>query len=284
MGHGPDHDPPTRILDRYHCLGNNQKIKHVFLQLLDKVEFRHPLRTDYQDPKPKNNHCSGDGLRTATSRNSSTDKVSYMNLEHQSNAPGPQENDCPIRNGICQLGIELLHLVTGRSPWKSMTTDDPSFQTYLRSPTTYLPTILPISLEVNKILVGMLEVDYRHQMPLHEVRQAIQDVTTFYSDGVIFEGNIACCPSDSGTDVDADPSKRVTPLFDGSQMSSETDQSPSILADTVTAGAGACASEIRKIIMDKERRRLILELQGDEAQCVVDALNAVCRSFLHPIL
>ncbi|KAF9449297.1 hypothetical protein P691DRAFT_728189 [Macrolepiota fuliginosa MF-IS2] len=274
----PDHYPPTQILDGYRCLGgDNQKIKHVFLQLLDTVEYCHSLGTDHQDLKPGNNFCSGDGLRTATSGDSSTQNASHMSLERQSNDLEPQGNDSPMHNDIWALGIVLLYLVTGRSPWKSTTADDPSFQTYLRSPTTYLPTILPISSEVNKILVGMLEVDHRRRTPVHEIRQAVQDVTTFYSDGVIFEASMARCPWDSGTDIDADPPEHVTPLFDGSQTFPETDQSSCAQAGTAASGAGACATEIRKIIVDKERRRLVLGLRGDEAQCIVDALNAVLR-------
>jgi serine/threonine-protein kinase ULK1 len=66
----------------------------------------------------------------------------------------------------------------------------------------FLPSVLPISAEVNKILVRMLEVDFLDRMTLREVRYAIQRVTSFYSDGVIFEGSMARCPWESGMDID----------------------------------------------------------------------------------
>ena len=67
----------------------------------------------------------------------------------------------------------------------------------------FLPSVLPISTEVNNILVRMLEVDFLDRMTLREVRYAIQRVTSFYSDGVIFEGSMARCPWESGMDIDS---------------------------------------------------------------------------------
>ena len=67
----------------------------------------------------------------------------------------------------------------------------------------FLPSVLPISAQVNKILVRMLEVNFLDRMTLREVRYAIQGVKTFYSDGVIFEGSMARCPWESGMDIDS---------------------------------------------------------------------------------
>jgi hypothetical protein len=106
-------------------------------------------------------------------------------------------------NDIWSLGIILLNLATGRNPWKSATADDPTFQAYLRDPINFLPSVLPISSEVNDILMRMLEVDWQQRMTLREVRYAIEDVTSFYSDGVVFEGSMARCPWESGMEIDS---------------------------------------------------------------------------------
>ena len=106
-------------------------------------------------------------------------------------------------NDIWSLGIILLNLATGRNPWKSATADDPTFQAYLRNPINFLPSVLPISSEVNDILMRMLEVDWQQRMTLREVRYAIEEVTTFYSDGVIFEGSMARRPWESGMKIDS---------------------------------------------------------------------------------
>ena len=70
----------------------------------------------------------------------------------------------------------------------------------------FLPSVLPISSQVNKILVRMLEINFLDRMTLREVRYAIQGVKTFYSDGVIFEGSMARCPWESGMDIDSSSS------------------------------------------------------------------------------
>lgn len=108
-----------------------------------------------------------------------------------------------MANDIWSLGIILLNLATGRNPWKSATPGDPTFQAYLRDPMGFLPTVLPISPEINDILVRMLEVDFRERVSLREVRYAIEDINSFYSDGVVFEGSMARCPWESGMDIDS---------------------------------------------------------------------------------
>ena len=124
-------------------------------------------------------------------------------IECQGGEYAPNGTYSPKSNDIWSLGIILLNLATGRNPWKSATPNDPTFQAYLRDPMGFLPSVLPISAKVNKILVRMLEVNFLDRMTLREVRHAIQGVTTFYSDGVIFEGSMARCPWESGMDIDS---------------------------------------------------------------------------------
>lgn len=106
-------------------------------------------------------------------------------------------------NDIWSLGIILLNLATGRNPWKSATLSDPTFQAYLHDPLGFLPTVLPISDELNAVLVRMLDVDWRERMTLQELRLAMEDLTVFYSDGAIFEGSMARCPWESVMEIDA---------------------------------------------------------------------------------
>lgn len=120
----------------------------------------------------------------------------------------PTGSYSPMFNDIWSLGIILLNLATGRNPWKSATGSDPTFQAYLRDPLDFLPSVLPISYEVNAVLTRMLEVDWRQRMTLPELRQAIEDVTTFYSDNVVFEGSMARCPWESGMEIDSDNSTK----------------------------------------------------------------------------
>lgn len=124
-------------------------------------------------------------------------------LECQGGEFAPAGKYSPMANDVWSLGIILLNLATGRNPWKSATPGDPTFQAYLRDPIGFLPTVLPISPEINNIIVQMLEVDYRERVSLREVRFAIEEVNSFYSDGVVFEGSMARCPWESGMDIDS---------------------------------------------------------------------------------
>jgi len=232
MDYAPDHDLSTQILHTCRYLGDDVLIKDVFLQLLDAVEYCHSLGIYHRDLKPENILCFDDGLRiglgdfglattdrfSAEFRTGSAYHMSpgkYLSsfklvlaqqpfAECQGGAFAPTGSYPPNLSDIWSLGIILLNMVTGRKPWTSATSSDPSFQQYLRDPMGFLPTVLPISPELNNVLIRMLDVDLRDRITLRDVQYAIEEVTSFYSDGVVFEGSIARCPWESGMDIDTD--------------------------------------------------------------------------------
>jgi len=91
----------------------------------------------------------------------------------------------------------LLNLSTGRNPWKTATPDDPTFHQYRRNPRNFLTTVLPISEELNDVLVQVLAIDWRKRLSLSKFRSAVESIRTFYSDQVVFEGNLAILFSES---------------------------------------------------------------------------------------
>ena len=105
-----------------------------------------------------------------------------------------------MHNDIWSLGIILLNLTTGRNPWKSATLNDATYQAYLKDPDNFLMSVLPISEELNHILVQVLEIDWTARISLIDLRAAVEDVSTFYADHVIFEGGLAKCPWEAGVD------------------------------------------------------------------------------------
>lgn len=213
MEYAPDGDLFTQILNHRRYLANDNFIRHVFLQILDAVEYCHVLGIYHRDLKPENVLCFDGGLRVAitdfglattekVSNEFRTGSVYHMSPECQGDDFNITGSYSPMANDIWSLAIILLNLATGRNPWKSASRTDPTFQAYLQDPYNFLPTVLPISPEVNRILVRMLALDWRDRVCLAEVRQAIEEVETFYSADVIFDGSMARCAWEAGMDID----------------------------------------------------------------------------------
>ncbi|KZT65279.1 kinase-like protein [Daedalea quercina L-15889] len=209
MDYCEDGDLFSQILHHRRYLGNNELIKDVFLQLLDAVEYCHSLHIYHRDLKPENVLCFDGGLRLAitdfglaTTETVSTEfrtgSVYHMSPECQGGVFAPTRTYSPLFNDIWSLGIILLNLITGRNPWKSAAADDCTFQAYLRDPLHFLPTVLPISEEVNMLLVRTLEVDWRRRITLREMRAVIKGIENFYSPDVLFEDSMARCPWEAG--------------------------------------------------------------------------------------
>ena len=99
----------------------------------------------------------------------------------------------PLLNDIWSLGNILLNLLTGRNPWKSASLSDPTFYAYLQDPARFLPTVLPISDEVNALLVRVLDIDWRRRLTVTEMKESVKQIDNFYSDDVVFKGSMARC-------------------------------------------------------------------------------------------
>jgi len=110
-----------------------------------------------------------------------------------------------MHNDIWSLGIILLNLVTGRNPWKSATEDDPTYLAYRREPSRFLPSVLPISEELNSLLVQTLQISWSERLSLKKLREGVESINSFYSDDVIFEGSLARCPWEAGLDLGNGP-------------------------------------------------------------------------------
>ena len=65
MDYCEDGDLFTQILHQRRYLGQDELVKHVFLQLLDAVEYCHSLGIYHRDLKPENVLCFDGGLRLA---------------------------------------------------------------------------------------------------------------------------------------------------------------------------------------------------------------------------
>ncbi|KAG5646737.1 hypothetical protein DXG03_002419 [Asterophora parasitica] len=211
MDYAPNQDLFTQILNNCRYLGNDALIKHVFLQLVDAIEYCHSLGIYHRDLKPENVLCFEEGHRVAItdfglattekmSGELNTGSIYHMSPECQGGAFALDGSYSPRSNDIWSLGIILLNLATGRNPWRTATTDDLTFQAYLRDPLGFFPSVLPVSLEINDILIQMLHVDWTQRATLPEIRQQMEDITSFYAPDVVFDGSQARCAWEARAD------------------------------------------------------------------------------------
>lgn len=215
MDYCEDGDLFTQILHQRRYLGQDELVKHVFLQLLDAVDYSHSLGIYHRDLKPENVLCFDGGLRLAItdfglattdafSEEFRTGSAYHMSPECHGGQFAHNGSYSPLFNDVWSLGIILLNLLTGRNPWKSASLNDPTFCAYLQDPTRFLPTVLPISDEVNALLVRVLDVDWRRRLTVTEMKEYVRRIDNFYSDDVVFEGSMARCSWELGMDVGSD--------------------------------------------------------------------------------
>ena len=158
--------------------------------------------------------------------------------ECQGGSFAPNGTYSPPFNDIWSLGIILLNLITGRNPWKSASSSDPTFQAYLHDPASFLPSVLPISAEVNEVLLRTLDINWRNRISIPELRRAIKGISTFYADDVVFEGSMARCSWEAGIDITGG-SQPEDEAFDLPQQDEKSGWSTDSSADMVFAAAAA---------------------------------------------
>ncbi|KAI9486791.1 MAG: kinase-like domain-containing protein [Benjaminiella poitrasii] len=175
-------------------VGNNELIRHIFLQIIDAVQFCHQNNISHHDLKPENimlgEHLeiklADFGLATmnAVSTEFGCGSTFYFSPEcqgesltsskHITKAYSTQKND------IWSLGVILINLTTGRNPWKQATMHNSTFATYVRNPRHFFRTILPnITEELEWILLRIFCLDPAYRISLPELRVYIQKCQFF---------------------------------------------------------------------------------------------------------
>jgi hypothetical protein len=96
-----------------------------------------------------------------------------------------------------------LNLATGRNPWKSATSSDPTFWAYLHDRANFLPTVLPISRELNALLVRVLDPIWTTRITLRELRYEVRKLRTIYAEDVVFDSAMARCPWEVAMDPES---------------------------------------------------------------------------------
>ncbi|KAG1721689.1 serine/threonine protein kinase, negative regulator of sexual conjugation and meiosis [Suillus paluster] len=168
--------------------GDVTLIKRVFLELLDGVHACHKIGVYHRDLKPENILCveSGSGIRIADFGLSTTDDRSrefnvgsWEYISPECNSEARSSDYSPIYSDLWSLGVILVNMVTGRSPWGTAEPSDPDFWRYLDN-ADFLLEVLPISRSFNKILKRIFDINPYSRMSALELRDEIIQLESFY--------------------------------------------------------------------------------------------------------
>lgn len=208
MDYCPGGDLYQTVLDNHFMAGQTERIKRIFVQLLDAVEFCHEMGIAHRDLKPDNIFCGiGDAehvvlgdfgmatwLQTSTSHRCGSGPYMSPGMcfpRHASIAEadrlfaeciGELYDYRPFstqKSDIWSLGVILTNMITGLNPWGSASTSDRCFRRYVNNPEC-LRTYLPISKEANTILQRIFTLDPQCRITIPELREMVSETKTFY--------------------------------------------------------------------------------------------------------
>ncbi|KAF8525343.1 kinase-like domain-containing protein [Gautieria morchelliformis] len=170
-------------------LGNDTRIKNIFTQVLDAIDYCHSYGVFHRDIKPENILlCDGGrkallsdfGLATGNciSTETRTGSPLYMSPEcwgafsvEQSYATAPSD--------IWSLGILLLDLTCSqKAPWKFAHLHDPFFREFVKQPYLFR-FFVPLYSEVHDILSRVFLINPADRISIKELKAAIQRVKHF---------------------------------------------------------------------------------------------------------
>ncbi|KZV88260.1 kinase-like protein [Exidia glandulosa HHB12029] len=185
----------TAIAFNKRFAGNDALLKHVFLQILDAVIFCHKRKIYHRDLKPENilftdASCSkvqltDFGLATteAYTNEFRFGSLGYMAPENYSRDFLMTESKYSSKHSdIWSLGVLLFNMITNRVPWDKAHQSDAGFSEFRIYPDSYLPTIFPISDEVNQLLLRVFALDYKQRISLVDLRKEIARIDYFSTD------------------------------------------------------------------------------------------------------
>ncbi|KAI8369163.1 kinase-like domain-containing protein [Choanephora cucurbitarum] len=190
LEYGSEGDLFSAITEKGLYYGNHDLIRSVFLQLIDAVRYSHAHHIYHRDLKPEN-VLVFEGGRTvkladfglATTEAVSTDfgcgSTFYFSPECQGGLDQSRKiGYATAPNDVWALGIILINLAAGRNPWRLASLEDETFSGFLQDPNLLLK-ILPISIELNRILKRIFCLDPHRRITLDELHARISRCAHF---------------------------------------------------------------------------------------------------------
>lgn len=181
-------------------LGNSRLIRSVFIQLIDIITALHRVGIYHRDLKPENILCrtpidallkkeagtirislADFGLATQNPRSLSFGCGSYFYMTPECLA-GTYSTTVKAYSSraadIWALGIILVNLICGRSPWKAALMTDPSFKRFVKNP-RWLRQMLPLSMPVYRFLNWIFS-NHGNHIRMSELRSRFLKIDSFY--------------------------------------------------------------------------------------------------------
>ncbi|KAI0756121.1 kinase-like domain-containing protein [Daedaleopsis nitida] len=165
---------------------DDELVRSAFLSLIDAVQACHDAGIAHRDLKPEDVLVNGDCTRTfladfglATNhrqcKDFGTGTPTYMAPECFGRKPYS-----PFASDIWALGMILVNLISGMTPWMEATPSDDAFAQFLDDP-FYFRHRTPISPDAHDILMRILELEPAERISLRDLRSEIVDVESFFN-------------------------------------------------------------------------------------------------------
>ncbi|VDC02773.1 unnamed protein product [Peniophora sp. CBMAI 1063] len=164
-------------------------IRSSFAQVVDAVAFCHDQGLFHRDIRPRNILCSLDGqrvflsnFRLATEKEVSEEfgigtlpylSPDALNADYELKSYSTRQGD------VWALGVMLIDMLTGSTPWREATIADADFRHYLRSPSCFLNG-MPLSPEAKRLVRRILHHNGPRRISPRELLARLPSVKTFF--------------------------------------------------------------------------------------------------------
>ncbi|KZT73973.1 kinase-like protein [Daedalea quercina L-15889] len=171
--------------------GNDERVRSVFVQILDAVHGCHQKKVYHRDLKPENILCTADGeevfvadfgIATPIARSYTHGHGTHCYMSPECIGSGPSGPYSTKHADIWALGIILVNLIAGgRRPWGEATLDDPDFRQF-NEDDQYLEREYGISSGAADLLKRIFRMSPTARPSIAQIRSNVLHLNTFFAE------------------------------------------------------------------------------------------------------